>query len=211
MLYKVCPETDCEEISPIAEEVSIVEKLGEENEELRAERVKAYQDWQKNKCRITSGHGPPEEAMPMRKVEIGKEARSKEARSEELVHHQAKLPWRFLPEPNLEDSYLLPETETEKCPIDKDTSKHTAEESDEHVRWIQKLISRIHARDERVYCPYCDMKNHPRWTCIDLDRHRVQGRGRHSCGLRHPFFVLARDATVDLVTLTGQSTRRRKC
>ena len=27
---------------------------------------------------------------------------------------------------------------------------------------------------ERVYCPYCDVKSHPRWTYRHLDKHRVQ-------------------------------------
>ena len=44
--YKDCPETDCEEVSPIGEpEISIVEKLKKQDQPLRAERVKIYRQW----------------------------------------------------------------------------------------------------------------------------------------------------------------------
>ena len=46
----------------------------------------------------------------------------------------------------------------------------------------QEALSRIHSRDERIYCPYCDMKNHPRWTCKYADRHCVEG-ANCSCSL----------------------------
>ena len=34
-------------------------------------------------------------------------------------------PWRPLPEPNPDENFRFPETETEKCPIAKDTSKQS--------------------------------------------------------------------------------------
>ena len=70
--------------------------------------------------------------------------------------------WYPLAEPNLDHNYLFPETETEKCPIDKNNLKQRNEENDEYMKWILKLYPQLTVKDERIYCPYCDMKNHPK-------------------------------------------------
>ena len=131
--------------------------------------------------RRTSGHGKP--VLQVLKVEVLLNvATGKEAQREEPVHlHQFKMHQEMaqvqkshtigLLEPKLDPDYLFPETESEKCPLDKNTSKHTGAENDAYVRWILRLYPRLHVRDERVYCPYCDMKNHPSWTRRYLDRH----------------------------------------
>ena len=46
----------------------------------------------------------------------------------------------------------------------KNFRKHTAEAAADYLKWIQECIPTIDKNDARVYCPYCDMKNHPRWT-----------------------------------------------
>ena len=52
-------------------------------------------------------------------------------------------------------------------------------------------VPTIDKKDERVYCPYCDMKNHPRWTCHHCDKHRKSNE-KHACTLcigDHPAFL----------------------
>ena len=73
-------------------------------------------------------------------------------------------------------SYFLTEAENDPadpCPISKTTNKHSKDDNDSccYVSWIRRMAPRIHNRDERVYCPYCDVKNHPHWTCAYGQRH----------------------------------------
>ena len=46
------------------------------------------------------------------------------------------------------------------------TSANTPQkQAAEYMRWIQERIPTIDKKDPRVYCPYCNLKNHPRWIC----------------------------------------------
>ena len=47
---------------------------------------------------------------------------------------------------------------------------HTSQKSDKYMAWIRCVVLAIHSRDERQYCPYCDVKKHPRWTC---EKHNI--------------------------------------
>ena len=75
------------------------------------------------------------------------------------------LAWRDLGEGNIDHKFLFPETDDSKRPSNNNFRKHTTEQAAEYMRWIQERIPTIDKKDKRVYCPYCNMKNHPCWTC----------------------------------------------
>ena len=110
-------------------------------------------------------------------------------RNTDLV--ETPLDWYQLTPANLNESFLFPETENSKCSINKKIRKHTNDENAEYMLWIQSLIPNVDKKDERVYCPFCDMKNHLRWTCSNLDQRCAQHE-RHTCTLcigNHPPFT----------------------
>ena len=60
------------------------------------------------------------------------------------------------------------------------------------MRWIEKILDldRRTTKDLRLYCAYCDMNNHPRFSCKHAYKHRNPD-ARHRCtlcaGRRPPF------------------------
>ena len=71
-----------------------------------------------------------------------------------------------------------------------------------------------HPAQDRVYCPYCDMKNHPRWTCVHLEKHCTQ-HAQDSCtfciGHRPSYLCsLARCNAGPGQSPIGPPTRRRR-
>ena len=101
------------------------------------------------------------------------------------------LPWRDLGEAKLDPEWLFPEPNESKCSINRHYNRHSTDAAAEYVNWIQERIPNIDRKDARVCCPYCDMKNHPRWTCHHIDKHRDQSAS-HSCTLcigDHPAFL----------------------
>ena len=124
--------------------------------------------------------------------------------------YETSLEWHDIGEANLDPTFLFPETENSKCSINKNFRKHATEENSEDMLWIQLLTPNVDKKDETVYCPYCDMKNHPRRTCNHIDKHRLQNE-RHTCTLcidNYPPF-LCPDATMELESQIGLRQRKR--
>ena len=90
----------------------------------------------------------------------------------------------------LDPDFLYPETRESQCAISKNTRKFSKDEAREYVQWIQSRIPDLGRKDERVYCAYCDMMNHPRWSCNHFSKHQ-NPNAKHSCtlciGERPPF------------------------
>ena len=78
------------------------------------------------------------------------------------------------------------------CPVPK--TEHLATENQQlYMKWIEKIlnIDRRTTKDPRVYCAYCDMNNHPRFSCKHVYKHR-DPKAKHRCTLcagRHPPFL----------------------
>ena len=115
--------------------------------------------------------------------------------------------WHGLGHANLDPAFLFPGTENSKCPINKNVRKHTSEANAEYML----CIPNVDKKDERVYCPYCDVKNHLRWTCTHLDKSNMSDTHAHcALAITHRSFAHLRDATMDQESLTGLRQRRSK-
>ena len=53
-----------------------------------------------------------------------------------------------------------------------------------YMQWIENVlnIDRRTSKDPRLYCAYCDMKNHPRFACKHAYKHRIETE-KHRCTL----------------------------
>ena len=61
------------------------------------------------------------------------------------------------------------------------------------MQWIEEIlgIDRRMPKDPRLYCAYCDMNNHPRFSCKHVFKHQ-EPNARHRCTLcagDHPPFL----------------------
>ena len=63
---------------------------------------------------------------------------------------------------NMDPGFLYPETSDGPCPISTTSRKLSKEDATKYIQWIQQRVPDIKRRDQRVYCAYCDMKNHAR-------------------------------------------------
>ena len=64
------------------------------------------------------------------------------------------------------------------------------------MQWIEKIlgINRRTSKVPRLYCAYCDMNNHPRFSCKHVNKHQKQHE-RHRCTLcagHHPPFLCSK-------------------
>ena len=92
---------------------------------------------------------------------IGMQHRVDKQKTEQL--HQRSNLWLGTIDPlNDDKDFLFPSLKDDNpCPIDMSTCWHNGSDNDNYMAWIRRMIPHVHRRDERVYCPYCDMKNHP--------------------------------------------------
>ena len=93
---------------------------------------------------------------------------------------ETALPWRDIGDANTDLTF--PETDDSNCPVNKNARKLSTDEAAEYMRWIQQRTPTLDVKDKRVYCAYCDMKNHPRWSCHHYYKHQKSSE-KHSCTL----------------------------
>ena len=108
--------------------------------------------------------------------------------------YEATKPWKDLGYANVEESFLYP-IDNPPCPVVQAQTMWKAEQQ-EYVKWIAEVlkIDRKKSKDERAYCPYCDMNNHPRFSCKHFGKH-LKEHARHQCTLcmsKHVPFQCAR-------------------
>ena len=70
------------------------------------------------------------------------------------------------------------------------------QDQEKYMTWIEAVLNldRKKSKDERLYCLYCDMNNHPRFSCKHLKKHREEA-DPHRCTLciaRHAPFQCKR-------------------
>ena len=79
-----------------------------------------------------------------------------------------------------------------KCAAEKSDHLET-EQQQPYMQWIEKILDldRRICKDPRLYCAYCDMSNHPRFSCKHVYKHR-KPNATHRCTLcagRDPPFL----------------------
>ena len=64
-----------------------------------------------------------------------------------------------------------------------------AAQQEMYIHWICRSFAiDKNSKDPRIYCAYCDMRNHPRFACKHVEKHR-KPQEQHRCTLcagRHP-------------------------
>ena len=189
--YKFCPETDAEELVYVSDqELSLIESWYKPSW-LKAQRSSS-DTAQGNASGYAQGSGS---GYAQGWKGSSNRAASAPAKAKEVDRNadpvETPLDWYELTPANLDEAYLFPQTKTEKCPTNKNTRKHSNEENAQYMLWIQKLIPSVNKKDEWVCCPYCDVKNHLRWTLVHLEKHGTQ-HAQHACTLcigKHPSFL----------------------
>ena len=98
------------------------------------------------------------------------------------------MPWRDTGDLNEDESYLYPGKESDPpCPVDK---KQYLNKDDQqlYMQWIEQILDldRRTCKDPRLYCAYCDMNNHPRFTCKHAYKHQKENE-KYRCTLCSAF------------------------
>ena len=81
------------------------------------------------------------------------------------------LEWKTLDEVDTSLEYLFPDSDL-PCPVEKKLQL-PSEQQEHYIYWIcQSLGIDKNCKDPRIYCAYCDMRNHPRFACKHVEKHR---------------------------------------
>ena len=193
---KMCPEQDAEELIFMFDmRKSMVEILELRDSPLSKARVEALKGW--CKCHWKDQWTwESKDSKPKWSYGSAKRAQSVPVTLAERRTNPVETarPWRDIGAARTDPEFLYPETPESPCPVSKNTQKLSKEEAKEYMQWIQSRIPDIDKKDARVYCAYCDMKNHPRWSCNRFSKHQ-NANAKHSCTLcigEHPPFLCPR-------------------
>ena len=105
------------------------------------------------------------------------------------------LPWHDLGEINVDKDYLYPDGTVIPCPVEK-VEQLSPEQQPTYIQWILYCFDLDHKvdKDQRIYCSYCDMNNHPRFSCKHAFKRRNPLEKHHCtlCAAKHPPFLCPR-------------------
>ena len=174
--------------------------MGVHEEHIWRGRVQEYKEWQQKKgsksfnkawtwegssstkWRTTSTKGSSKRGQSV-PVDISKRTNPEEK----------GLDWRTLDEVNTSLEYLFPDSPL-PCPVEKKLQL-PSEQQEFYIQWIcNSLHIDKNCKDPRIYCAYCDMRNHPRFARKHVEKHRNPNK-EHRCALcagRHPPFLCPR-------------------
>ena len=182
----------------------MVEALGIQDHPLWAKRVQDYYGWQKktNKGSKTSKQSWTwEEGSSSKWSTTSTRGSSKHGQSvpvdisKRTDPEEKGLPWRDLGEINVDKDYLYPDGTAIPCPLEK-ADQLSPEQQTTYIQWILYSFDLDHkvCKDPRVYCSYCEMNNHPRFSCKHEPKHRNPMEKHHCtlCAGKHPPFLCPR-------------------
>ena len=197
----ICPEQDCEWVAYMHDvDTSMVEALGIHEEHLWIGRVQDFKDWQKQKGSKSSSKAWTWEGSSSTKWSTtSTKGSSKRGQSvpvdisQRTDPEEKGLEWKTLDEVNTSLDYLFPDSPLQ-CPVEK-SLQLPPEQQEHYIHWICSTLSiDKNCKDPRIYCAYCDMRNHPRFACKHVEKHRNPLK-EHRCTLckgRHAPFLCPR-------------------
>ena len=199
----ICPEQDCEWVAYMNDlSTSMVEALGVHEEHLWRGRVQDMKEWQQQKGSKSSSKAWTWEGSSSQKwSSTSTKGSSKRGQSvpvdisKRTNPEEQGLPWRLLDEIDTSEDYLFPASDLQ-CPVEKKIPL-PSEQQEFYIHWIcSSLGIGIYksCKDPRIDCAYCDMRNHPRFACKHVEKHRNPHK-EHRCTLcagRHPPFLCPR-------------------
>ena len=197
--YVMCPEQDCESLVYMSDQhTSMIESIGLHEHPFWKERVEKFHRWFHKSSRSSKDAWTWEEGQHTWK-RSGTRGSSKRHQSVPINPadrpnpEEKGLPWRMLEDLDASMDFLYPEfPDEEKCPVEKSDHLET-EQQKPYMQWIEKILDldRRTTKEPRLYCAYCDMNNHPRFSCKHAYKHKNPD-ARHRCTLcagRHPPFL----------------------
>ena len=200
--YVMCPEQDCESLVYMSDQnSSMIETLDLHEDPFWQERVEKFYGWFHKSSRTSKAAWTWEQGQDTSKWS-GTRGSSKRHQSvpvnpaDRPNPEEKSLPWRDIEDLNSSYDYLYPDfSSEEECPVPKVDQLET-EQQQPYMRWIEKIlgIDRRTTKDPRLYCAYCDMNNHPRFSCKHVFKHQNPD-ARHRCTLcagRHPPFLCSK-------------------
>ena len=199
----ICPEQDCEWIAYMNDlDTCMVEALGIHEIALWSGRVQDFKEWQAKTTKGSKSSKAPwtwEGSSSEKWSTTSTRGSSKRGQSvpvdisKRTDPEEKGLDWRMLDEIDTSLDYLFPDS-TLPCPVDKKLPL-PSEQQELYIHWICRSLGiDKNCKDPRIYCAYCDMRNHPRFACKHVDKHRKPSES-HRCTLckgRHPSFLCPR-------------------
>ena len=199
----MCPEQDCESLVYMSDQnTSMIESIGLHEHPFWKERVEKFYGWFHKFSKTSKDAWTWEEGQT---TSIWSGTRGSSRRHQSVPINPADrpnpeetpLPWKDIGDLDTSMDHLYPVTPSmEECPVEKVDHLET-EQQQPYMRWIEKtlVLDRRTTKDPRLYCAYCDMNNHPRFSCKHAYKHAYKHRNpdaRHRCTLcagRHPPFL----------------------
>ena len=201
--YVMCPEQDCENLVYFSDQNrSMSETLDLHEHPFWEDRVKAFYKWfNKSASKTSKDAWTWEEGKDSSKWST---TRGTSKRSQSVPANPADRPnpeapavqWRDIGDLDTSLSYLYPECQADQeCPVPRNDYLEK-EHQQAYMQWIVKTLDldRRTSKDPRLYCAYCHMNNHPRFSCKHAFKHQKPSE-RHRCTLctgHHPPFLYSR-------------------
>ena len=182
-------EQDCGNLVYMSDQnKSMIETLGIHEDPFWQERVEKFYGW---------FHKPTKTSKAAWTREAGQNTSKWSATRGSSKRHQfvpvspadhpnpeeRSLPWRDTGDLNASYDYLYPDNPVEERPVPKIDHLET-EQQQPYMRWIERIfhMDRRTTKDPRLYCAYCDMNNHPRFSRKHVFKHQAP-HARHRCTL----------------------------
>ena len=105
------------------------------------------------------------------------------------------LPWKDIGEMDTSHEFLYSDDPAVACSVEK-ADQLSPEQQVVYIGWILHILKLDHKvdKDPRVYCAYCDMNNHPRFSCKHAWKHGNPLEKHHCtlCAGKHAPFLCPR-------------------
>ena len=205
--YVLCPEQDCEWLVYMSDQnTSMIEALDVQEHPLWKQRMQDYHDWQQ---KINKGSKTSKESWTWQEGTSSKwptssrRGSSKRGQSvpvdildsKRTNQEEKGLPWNDLGELNVDKDYLYPSDTVIPCPVEKE-DQLSPEQQVTYIQWIVYCFNLDHKvdKDPRIYCSYCDVNNHLRFSRKHVNKHRKPMERHHCtrCAAEHPPFLCPR-------------------
>ena len=188
--YVMCPEQDCESLVCMSDQkTSMIESIGLHDHPFWKERVEKFYGWFHKSSKASKDAWTWEQGQHTSRWS-GTRGSSKRHQSVPINPadrpnpEEKGLPWRMLEDLDTSMDFLYPEFPDEG---------EVTEQQKPYMQWIEKILDldRRTTKDPRLYCAYCDMNNHPRFSCKHAYKHKnPDARHRRTlCAGRHRPFL----------------------
>ena len=198
--YVMCPEQDCESLVYMSDQnASMIESIGLHEHPFWKDRVEKFYGWFHKSSKTSKDAWTWEEGQ---NTSTWSAARGSSKRGHSVPVNPADRPdpeekprpCKDIGDLNTTIEHLYPDIPSmEECPVEKVDHLEETEQQLPYMKWIEKILDldRKISKDPRLYCAYCDMNNHPRFSCKHAYKHQNPD-ARHRCTLcagRHPPFL----------------------